>query len=82
MLNPLLHHIFVDNIYCYKQNNLYPKLDEPFSKYDLYEIFKKDSTTANNHFENGSGSYEIFLRVSIFETKWFGMAAFFSVRIY
>jgi len=40
---------------------------------------KKDSSTADNHFESDLGSYEIFLRVSIFETKRFGTTPFFSV---
>jgi hypothetical protein len=37
---------------------------------------KKDSSAADNHFESDLGSYEIFLRVSIFETKWFGRTRF------
>jgi len=40
---------------------------------------KKDSSIADNHFESDLGSYEIFLRVSIFETKWFGTTPFFSM---
>jgi len=35
---------------------------------------KKDFSIVDNLFEN---DYETFLRVSIFETKWFGMAPFF-----
>jgi hypothetical protein len=38
---------------------------------------KEDSSTADNHFESDSSSYKIFLRVSIFETKWFDTISFF-----
>jgi hypothetical protein len=43
-----------------------------------FGIPKKDSSTVDNHFESDLSSYEIFPRVSIFETKWFGTAPFFS----
>ncbi len=39
----------------------------------------KDSSTTSNHFESDLDSYEIFLRVSIFETKWFSTALFSPV---
>ncbi len=44
---------------------------------EIYETFKKDSSTVDNHFESDLSSYEIFLRASIFETKWFSTAPFF-----
>jgi hypothetical protein len=64
-----------------KKVSIFETNSKPFLGFvgNLYETFKKDSSIAENHFESDLDSYKIFLRVSIFETKWFGTTPFSSV---
>ncbi len=52
------------------------KPEKDFDFWNKFQIFKKDFSIADNHFESDLGSCEIFLRVSIFGTKWFGTSLY------